>query len=349
MRYATVQTQIWRSQDFRSLSEPARNTYYYLMTSPHSNMAGYYYLPFGYVTEDMQKDLAEVHQAFAELIQREHIAYDPVASVVLIKKHFVHNPINGPKQAAGAMAAVRDVPKSALLWEFISCAKQYSPQNNAAWDTLPIPSGYRIDTLSDTLPHTPSIPVISNPESGSDHVVVDGARAGESDPDHGAPGPDFTQKSTALDFVNAFNGNWYLTGLPWDDLLDYGESLGWLLVVEAVKRTAAAGSKNINYCLKVLTSWSDEGLTSVEKVLAAEEAWGAEQRRRERSAPRGSGTAPRRSNVLWTAGEKKPPDYYDHIFKKFDKESGQTFDMRERFGNRPDHPSHDSGSGSESS
>jgi DnaD/phage-associated family protein len=335
VRYATVQTRIWRLPEFRSLSENARNTYLYLMTNGHTNMAGYYHLPLGYVTEDMQKDVSEVQEAFDELTIAEFIAYDPGAKVVLIKEHFVDSPINGPKQAAGAIAAVMDVPTSPLLAEFVACALRYSPGNAKAWHTLSIPYRYPIDTL----PHTPSIPVSV---SVSDPVVVDSARPDEMEPAQGAPEADLSQKKGALDYVNSFGPDWYLTGLPWEDLLDYGESLGWLLVIEAVNRTAAAGSKHIKYCLKILKSWQDEGLTSVEKVLAAEAAWAADRKRRER-AYSGRGQAPKQSNVLWSSGEKKPPEYYAHIYKKFDDQPGAPAN-----GKGPDPPDDGEGKGSAS-
>jgi DnaD/phage-associated family protein len=145
----------------------------------------------------------------------------------------------------------------------------------------------------------------------------DSARAVETEEPGGASDSDPSQKPDALAYVNQFAPNWHLTGLAWEDLLDYGESPGWPLVVEAVKRTAAAGSKHINYCLKILKGWQEEGITSVQQVLAADVARQADQKRRDRGAPGGRGQPERKSNVL-LKGPPKSPEYYAHVYKKFE-------------------------------
>lgn len=151
LRYAPVYTQFWRSKDVKQLSPPARTLFLYLLTSPHSNMVGYYYLPLDYAAKDMQVKVSEVAGALTELKEKEHVSYDEGAEVILIRNYLSWNKINGPKQAEGAKKAAEEVPESLLLAEWAELAKRFCPEHLATWNTLSIPYRYPIDT--------PSIPV----------------------------------------------------------------------------------------------------------------------------------------------------------------------------------------------
>jgi hypothetical protein len=54
-RYSNVHTRMWYAKDFKELDDEEKLLFIYLITSPHSNSAGYYRLPLGYVSSDLGK------------------------------------------------------------------------------------------------------------------------------------------------------------------------------------------------------------------------------------------------------------------------------------------------------
>jgi DnaD/phage-associated family protein len=131
------------------------------------------------------------------------------------------------------------------------------------------------------------------------------------------------ERKAAIAYVNTFNGNWHLAGDKWKQVLEYGDDRenGWPLVVEAVKECAGAGSTDLNYLLKVLARWERDGITTAQQVVAdrnrheTEKAKAAGNQRR--GALGGRGQPERKSNVL-LKGPPKSPEYYAHVYKKFE-------------------------------
>ena len=124
-RYSKVFVKIWHSKDFRMLSEEGKMLFLYLLTSPHRNMGGFYYLPFPYLCFDIGLDENKVARAFEELEDRGMAVYDKDTQVVLIKKWFCYNPIENENQAKGLNKQLAEVPKSRLFEPFIDCIKKH--------------------------------------------------------------------------------------------------------------------------------------------------------------------------------------------------------------------------------
>lgn len=164
MRYASVQTIIWTDEKFRELPDAARLLFLYVLTSPHSNMIGYYFLPTAYAAFDLRYTPHEVSRAIRALEERGMVAYDDLAQVILVKNYLTFNPIVSPKQMRGAVNTLLQQPKSKLLNQFVASAKR-ATHDSTLWDEVfqtPITG----DTLSKPIP-TPSEPV-SMPDTGSD-------------------------------------------------------------------------------------------------------------------------------------------------------------------------------------
>lgn len=136
VRYATVQTEIWRNPDFRALPKDLRILFLYLLTSEHSNMIGYYYLPLAYIHHDTQFSIEMVPAMLRELCEREKVAYDFNREVVLLKRYLHWNPVRGENMIKGALGAAKGVPKGVLLGDFVKCAKKFCPDYKARWDGL---------------------------------------------------------------------------------------------------------------------------------------------------------------------------------------------------------------------
>ncbi len=147
-RYSKVFVKIWHSKDFRMLSEEGKMLFLYLLTSPHRNMGGFYYLPFPYLCFDIGLDEKRVARAVEELEDRGMAVYDKDAQVVLIKKWFCYNPIENENQAKGLNKQLAEVPKSRLFELFFECIKKHCKYTETILKGFDIPFRNPFETLS---------------------------------------------------------------------------------------------------------------------------------------------------------------------------------------------------------
>ena len=109
--YGKVHTSFWSSPTIRSMSEDARTLAIYLVTSPHSNMAGTFRLPDGYVCEDLNWTPERVSKAFAETLDKGFANRCETTKWVWICKHFTWNPPENPNQRKGAAKVAESIPE----------------------------------------------------------------------------------------------------------------------------------------------------------------------------------------------------------------------------------------------
>lgn len=147
-RYSKVFVKIWHSKDFRTLSEEGKILFLYLLTSPHRNMGGLYYLPFPYLCFDVGLDEERVSKAFEELTDKDMAQYDYNTQVVLIKKWFCYNPIENENQAKGLNKQLAEIPKSKLFKPFVNCVKEYCKYIESILKGFDIPFENPSETLS---------------------------------------------------------------------------------------------------------------------------------------------------------------------------------------------------------
>jgi len=179
-RYSKVFVKIWHSKDFRTLSEEGKMLFLYLLTSPHRNMGGFYYLPLPYLCFDVGLDEERVSKAFEELTDKDMALYDYNTQVVLIKKWFCYNPIENENQAKGLNKQLAEIPKSKLFKPFVNCVKEYCKYIESILKGFDIPSENPSETLSK--PYT-------KPGTGTGT----GTGSGEEDSPN-PPGPDAPQE-----------------------------------------------------------------------------------------------------------------------------------------------------------
>ena len=146
-RYSKVFVKIWHSKDFRTLSEEGKMLFLYLLTSPHRNMGGFYYLPLPYLCFDVGLDEKRVIKAFEELTDKDMALYDYDTQVVLIKKWFCYNPIENENQAKGLNKQLAEIPKSKLFKPFVNCVKEYCKYIESILKGFDIPSENPSETL----------------------------------------------------------------------------------------------------------------------------------------------------------------------------------------------------------
>ena len=118
MRYTKIHTQIWNDEKFIKLSSSQQRLFLYILTSPHSNLIGFYVLKKTYIQGDLEvlpKDLAK---DLAKLCLEGLISYDDTLQVVLIHNWMKHNPITNPNQRVSAKKIVSELPKTYLFEQF---------------------------------------------------------------------------------------------------------------------------------------------------------------------------------------------------------------------------------------
>ena len=176
-RYSKVFVKIWHSKDFRMLSEEGKMLFLYLLTSPHRNMGGFYYLPLPYLCFDVGLDENRVTKAFEELDDRGMAVYDKDAQVVLIKKWFCYNPIENENQAKGLNKQLAEIPKSKLFESFVNCVKEHCKYTETILKGFDIP----FENPSETLPKPYAKPGTgTGTGTGTEDIDIcapDGARA----------------------------------------------------------------------------------------------------------------------------------------------------------------------------
>lgn len=108
--YGKVHTSFWSSATTRSMTEDARVLAIYLITSPHSTIAGVFRLPDGYVCEDLQWSAERVAKGFAELLAKGFANRCETTKWVCVCKHLEWNPPENPNQRKSAAKVVQSIP-----------------------------------------------------------------------------------------------------------------------------------------------------------------------------------------------------------------------------------------------
>ncbi len=114
MRYQKIHVQIWHDEKFISLTDDARYLFLYILTSPHNNSLGVYFLPQRYAAADLGWDEKRLREPFQELLAKGLILYDERVKLVCIKNHLKHNVIENENQAKAAAKLLATLPKSSL-------------------------------------------------------------------------------------------------------------------------------------------------------------------------------------------------------------------------------------------
>ena len=127
-RYVRVATRFWNDEKAVCLSEQAKYLFLYIMTSPHSNMIGYYVLPKLYIMHDLQWSDKRLGKPFEELLQEGFIMYCEQTSVVFIPNFLKYNPIQNQNQAKGGVKAIKEIPENSLYPLFFNSLEQYAEQ-----------------------------------------------------------------------------------------------------------------------------------------------------------------------------------------------------------------------------
>lgn len=124
--YTRVESRFWQDEKMRTVSADARYLMLYLLTSPHRNIMGFYFLPPPYACFDLGWDEKQFAKGLQELLQIAVIKYDQQAHVILIQNYLKHNPLENPNQVTSAIDRLEEIPQTQLFQAFSDVLKQYS-------------------------------------------------------------------------------------------------------------------------------------------------------------------------------------------------------------------------------
>lgn len=124
--YTRVESRFWRDEKMRAVSDDARYLMLYLLTSPHRNILGFYFLPEPYACFDLGWTQEQFRERLGELLRNGLVKYDETAHVVLIVNFLKHNPLENHNQVKSAIQKLDEIPKTPLLKDFYEAVKKHS-------------------------------------------------------------------------------------------------------------------------------------------------------------------------------------------------------------------------------
>ncbi|HSW68534.1 MAG TPA: conserved phage C-terminal domain-containing protein [Gammaproteobacteria bacterium] len=124
--YGSVHISFWENSETQNLSDQAKLLAIYLLTGPHTNMAGVFRLPDGYIKEDLGWDIETVKNTFHELSQIDFLTRDDERGWLVIHQFLKWNPIQNPKQGVGIQKIFKMIPtQSSVLNPFVNGLLEY--------------------------------------------------------------------------------------------------------------------------------------------------------------------------------------------------------------------------------
>ncbi len=124
--YTRVESRFWQDEKMRVVSDDARYLMLYLLTSPHRNIMGFYFLPVPYACFDLGWDEERFNKALEELLSIDVIKYDVCTHVVLIQNYLKHNSLENPNQVTSAIDRLRDMPQTLLFKDFLEILQLFN-------------------------------------------------------------------------------------------------------------------------------------------------------------------------------------------------------------------------------
>jgi hypothetical protein len=114
--YGITRASFWTHPKIRRLSDPGKVLAHYLLTSPHTNAIGCFYLPASYIQADLQWPADKVAATQAEVAAIGFAHWCADTDWVLIPNFLKHNPIPNGKVGIMCAGLVEEVPRESPLF-----------------------------------------------------------------------------------------------------------------------------------------------------------------------------------------------------------------------------------------
>jgi hypothetical protein len=122
MAYRKVDSCLWGSSTFRSMSEDARSLYQYLLTSPHNNALCCYRLGPGTAADDLQWEASRAEKAFMELVKTcrpdgtPMLHWDKATGLVAVHGQLEKEKIVNPNSATACLKVLESLPSTSPVF-----------------------------------------------------------------------------------------------------------------------------------------------------------------------------------------------------------------------------------------
>src|SRR5215216_1637649 len=126
-RYHRLFTSFWRSPKVRRWPDHQKLLGAYLLTCPHRTSEGLFWLPHGYVAQDLGWSIERVSEGYSGLKEARFCVYDDTTETVLLVKALKYEAPAGEKQIQGAINRLAEVPHSPLFALLKEAAERYAP------------------------------------------------------------------------------------------------------------------------------------------------------------------------------------------------------------------------------
>ena len=127
-KYFPVSPLIWRDRDFRKLDDHLQKAAFYILTAPHRNLEGLFYLPIEYAALDTGWTVEVADERLDELVEQRFILRDREADVVLIRNALKYQAPATRPQVLGAMKVLADLPENDLMDAFWDLCREFAPK-----------------------------------------------------------------------------------------------------------------------------------------------------------------------------------------------------------------------------
>lgn len=117
--YRKVYTRIWKSPEFRGLSDALKVATLYVLTGPQTNRVGLYYFSFAQAAEALGSTSPKVRSMIGVVCKTFAWTFDQKSSVIWIPTWWSFNPVSqNPKNLQGYLSDLNDVPRTELIHSF---------------------------------------------------------------------------------------------------------------------------------------------------------------------------------------------------------------------------------------
>jgi DnaD/phage-associated family protein len=244
-KYSKVFSVIWQDKTIRELEDQFRTIFFYLLTSPHTNMVGWFYLNINYAAADLRYPIDRVSEGLNRLEDRGLITYSEESDMVVIHNFLKFNPVKGSKQAKGAINTIENLPDKDLLNTFVSCVAKHKVENEALYKMI-------LNVYDDQIKEEEIYPIegVSKGYGKGINTNTDTNTNTESE-----------RKIDDFDFESFFEENQ-------KQLEPFLEKMSKGVVLNACKISMKA-NKPMAYCRTVLNDWQEKGIESVKDLEKA--------------------------------------------------------------------------------
>ena len=146
--YRTICVEFWTDRKVRSLSLEAKAIFLYLITNPHTHVAGIYYLPFPTIEHETTTKGTKLVGIMKQLCESGLVQWDEEREIIWVV-NMLRFQGQGQKVSQGVAYQLKSLHDSPLIEAFLKCYPQ-------------IPYEYPMDTVAiGVRPFTSPVPVPS--------------------------------------------------------------------------------------------------------------------------------------------------------------------------------------------